>query len=319
MDLRGKLDDFAAGKLTPSEKEDLRNALAALTEEERMELFPVDAYLQKDRFQLPEEEITAALSRFKQTVKPKGKLIQWKNISRYAAIFILLLGSTFLLRKSTSLFNRNGKATKQFRSMKVADGKQATLVLTDGTRITINGGSELLFPEKFEGTQRIVYLKEGEAYFDIAMDAQHPFIVKSTQLKVQVLGTSFSVRNYSDEKQAAVSVNSGRVAVGQFELIAGTGTILNKHTGALTKQNIDTAATTAWTKGELIFHDADLQQVLQVLQHRYAVRFDVKDSLLMKRRFNATFRNNNIQTIMQQLKLMSNISYTITDDQILIQ
>jgi len=72
-------------------------------------------------------------------------------------------------------------------------------------------------------------------------------------------------------------------------------------------------------RGELAFQDAALQQVLQVLQHKYAMRFEVKDSTLLKRRYTATFRNNSIQNIMQQLKLMGNINYTITDNLILIQ
>jgi ferric-dicitrate binding protein FerR (iron transport regulator) len=290
--------------------------LDALTEEERLELFPVDAYLEKGGFSLPEPEISAALSRLKKPVV----LIPWKLISRYAAIFVLALGSLFFLRRSSSFYNGDKKIAKQFRSMKVADGKQGVLVLSDGTRITINGGSELLFPEKFEGTERLVYLKEGEAYFEIAKDVQHPFTVKTSQLKVRVLGTSFSVRDYSDEKHAFVSVNSGKVALDStLELIAGDGSILDKHTGTFTKQHIDTASTTAWTRGELIFQDSALQQVLQVLQHKYAVHFGLKDSLLLKHHFTATFRNNSIETIMQQLQLMSNIHYTITNNHIVIQ
>lgn len=312
QDIRDRLNDYQNGTLSPAEKTALHNALDALTEEERLALFPVDAYLEKGAFSLPEQEINAALSRLKKPVV----VIPWKHLSRYAAIFVLAAGSLFFLRRS---YNSDRKIAKQYRSMKVADGKQGVLVLSDGTRIIINGGSEILFPEQFEG-DRIVYLKEGEAYFEIAKDVQHPFTVKSSQLNVRVLGTSFSVRDYRDEKQAFVSVNSGKVALDStLELIAGTGSIFNKHTGTFTKQQIDTAATTAWTRGELIFQDAALQQVLQVLQHKYAVHFELKDSLLLKHRFTATFRNSSIQTIMQQLQLMSNIHYTITNNQIVIQ
>jgi ferric-dicitrate binding protein FerR (iron transport regulator) len=311
QDIKDKLEDYANGKLSPAEKTALHDALDTLTEEQRLELFPVDDYLEKGRYSLPEQEVNAALSRVKKT----GVLIPWKQLSRYAAIFVLAIGSLFFLRRT---YNSDKKIAKQYRSMKVADGKQGVLVLSDGTRITINGGSELSFPEQFEG-DRTVYLKEGEAYFEIAKDVQHPFTVKSSQLNVRVLGTSFSVRDYKDEKQAFVSVNSGKVALDTLELTAGSGLISDKHTGTVIQQQIDTASTTAWTRGELIFQDAALQQVLQVLQHKYAVRFELKDSLLLKHRFTATFRNNSIQTIMRQLQLMSNMRYTITNDQIVIQ
>jgi len=332
QDIRKRLEDFRSGKLSAAEKEALHHALSALTEEEHAALFPVDDYLQKGEFQLPEEDVTAALNRLKQTAKPAGRvmlLTRWRKLSKYAAILVLVAGSTFLLRKTSGLFNggeKGDQAAGRFRVMKVPDGNQGTLILKDGTRIIINGGSELLYPGNFEGAERMVYLKDGEAYFDIAQDAAHPFIVRTPQMRIRVLGTSFSIRDYRDEKHASISVNNGKIALENIpatspgiELTAGKGSVIDKYKGTITKQDIDTTATTAWIRGELAFQDAALQQVLRVLQHKYAVRFDVKDSTLLKRRFTATFRNNSIQNIMQQLQQMSNMQYTITDNLILIQ
>ncbi|MBW8682944.1 FecR family protein [Chitinophaga rhizophila] len=330
QDIRTRLDDFRKGKLSSADKEELQQALDALTEEERNTLFPVDGYLQKREHQLPEEEIAAALARLKQSNQP-GKVIllsRWRKLSQYAAILVLVMGSAFLLRKHTGFFLRKSgyTSTKRYHTMRVADGNHGTIVLQDGTRIVVNGGSELQYPEQFEGSERMVYLKEGEAYFEIAKDAAHPFIVKTQQMRVRVLGTSFSVRDYKEEDRATVSVNSGRVALENIlnagpclELSAGNGSVLEKYTGTITKQDIDINGTTAWIRGEFNFQDAALQDVLQVLQHKYAVRFEVKDSTLLKRRFTATFRNNSIQNIMQQLKLMGHLEYTITDNLILIQ
>lgn len=320
QDIRKKLDDFAAGNLTPTEEEDLQNALSGLTEEERVQLFPVEDYVEKGKFALPEDEVTMALARFRKTVRPSGKRILL-TISRYAAIFVLVSGSLLYLWR-TPANKKNTTIAKRYRTVRIADGNHGTVLLTDGTRITVNGGSELVFPEKFEGADRTVYLKEGEAYFEIAQDAAHPFIVKSQQLNVQVLGTSFSIRDYGNEKTASVSVNSGKIAVAagtSLELIAGTGSVLDKRKGTFTKHDIDVNMITAWTRGECVFQDASLQEVLQVLQHRHAVQFEVKDSSLLKRKFTATFRNNSMQSIMQQLKLMSNINYTITGNHIVIQ
>ncbi|SEW46127.1 FecR family protein [Chitinophaga sp. YR573] len=301
MDIRKQLDDFAAGKLNAAEKTALRHALAALTEQERMDLFPVDAYI-NENFQLPEEEIVTALAKIKRnTSKRRVLFTAWK----YAAVFLLILGSAFLLRKNT---------TYKKRSLHVPDGNHASLVLSDGTRVTINGGSELEFPEKFTGAERIVYLKEGEAYFEIAKNPRQPFIVKTSQLNIKVLGTSFSVRDYNNENHASVSVNSGKIELEGRLLTAGYGSVLDKHTRTFTKLDIDTTATTAWIRGEFIFQDATLQQVLQVLQHRYPVHIVVKDPQLLQHRFTATFRNNSIQSIIEQLNLMSN-----KDNQIIIQ
>lgn len=310
-DIRKQLEEYHAGRLDTAGKQQLQQALDALSEQELSELFPIDDFVNNTAHQLPEAEVNAALDRFRQHRKPVTKLAFIRQLSRYAAIFLLFLGSTFLLRKG--ILNRDHKSGEHFRSLLVEDGKHGSVTLADGSRITINGGSKIYY------SNRTVYIAEGEAYFEITKDDQHPFIVKSPHLNIQVLGTSFTVRNYKDERHASVSVNSGKIGLRGLVLSAGMGLIADKEKGTFTKNEIDTATTTAWIRGELIFQDASLQQVLQVLQHKYAVSFDVKDTTLFKRKYTATFRNNTINNIMQQLKLMSSFQYTISDNQIVIR
>lgn len=309
-DIRKQLEDYQAGRLDAAGKHQLQQSLDALSEQELSELFPVDDFVHNNAHQLPEAEVDAALERFRSNRKPT-RIVFMKQLSRYAAILLLFIGSAFLLRKSAQYGDR--KPEKHFRTLLVADGKHGSVVLADGSRITINGGSKLYYSD------RTVYIEEGEAYFEITKDEQHPFIVKSPHLDIQVLGTSFTVRNYKDEQHASVSVNSGKIGLRGLVLSAGMGIIADKEKGTFTKNEIDTATATAWIRGELIFQDASLQKVLQVLQHKYAVRFDVKDTALLKRKYTATFRNNTIDNVMQQLKLMSSFHYTISDNQIIIR
>jgi ferric-dicitrate binding protein FerR (iron transport regulator) len=310
-DIRKKLEDYHAGRLDTAAKQQLQQALDALSGQELSELFPVDDFVNNEAQQLPESEVNAALERFRQNRKPVAKLAFIRHLGRYAAIFLLFLGSAFLLRKG--ILNWDRKPGEHFRSLRVEDGKHGSVTLADGSRITINGGSRLYY------SNRTVYIEEGEAYFEIAKDDQHPFIVKSPHLNIQVLGTSFTVRNYKDERHASVSVNSGKIGLRGLVLSTGMELIADKEKGTFTKNEIDTSATTAWIRGELIFHDESLQKVLQVLQHKYAVSFDVKDTTLFKRKYTATFRNNTIENIMQQLKLISSFQYTISDNQIEIR
>lgn len=330
QDIRERLEDFSSGKLTAAERERLHDVLSGLSEEECARLFPEDGFLHRGAFQLPETTKAAALHRLKHTVKLSSKTVFFTSsvkVSRYAAALVLLIGSVFLLSKHARLFYRDRDYNvKRFCTMVVPDGNQGTLILKDGTRIVMNGGSELRYPENFDGVERIVHLDSGEAYFDITKDPAHPFIVTTPQVKVRVLGTSFSVRDYRDEQQVSVSVNSGKVALENLlsmmpwvELMAGSGSVIDKQKGTITKRDIDTSAATAWTRGEFAFQDVDLEQILQVLQHRYAVRFDVKYPDLSKRRFTATFRHNSLPDIMQQLELMGGIRYTITGNLITIQ
>jgi len=90
--------------------------------------------------------------------------------------------------------------------------KPHILVLQDGSKITLEPNSAIQYPENFEKDRRDVYLT-GEAFFDVARDAQKPFSVYSHKLVTQVLGTSFSIRAYEEEKDILVAVKTGKVSV----------------------------------------------------------------------------------------------------------
>ena len=90
-------------------------------------------------------------------------------------------------------------------------GKDCHLTLADGTRVWMNADSQLEFPEQFNGTRRTVRL-HGEAYFEVAKDRRHPFVVETDYLTTTVLGTSFNVRAYS-QNDASVALVEGSVSV----------------------------------------------------------------------------------------------------------
>ncbi|MEX0275452.1 MAG: FecR family protein, partial [Flavobacteriaceae bacterium] len=83
-----------------------------------------------------------------------------------------------------------------FNELSVPNGKRFELVLSDGTHIYLNSGTSIKYPVKFiEGQNREVYLK-GEGYFDVARDSLHPFVVNTTDIEVEVLGTEFNISSY---------------------------------------------------------------------------------------------------------------------------
>lgn len=219
-------------------------------------------------------------------------------------------------------------ASLHYHTVKVEDGNRSRLVLPDGSVITFNGGSTLSIPDQFASDSREIYLNEGEAYFEVAKDVARPFIVHSTNMDIHVLGTSFSVRDYGDERNAETGVTSGKIAVTHaagagpagdaLYLLPGDKVILNKAQSAFMRQNTDTSAVAAWIRGELVFQGATLHHVLNVLKHRYAVSFDVKRPDLEEEKFSATFRNNSLETILEQLKLMSGLQYNLQGKTILI-
>ena len=166
---------------------------------------------------------------------------------------------------------------------KVITGKEGYfLVLSDGTRVWLNGDSELEFPVSFAKGERVVKFR-GEAYFEVAKDAEHPFIVKTKRLNTRVLGTSFNVKAYDSEPEASTTLLSGRVEVS----LSGetddslVNTILSPGMQARVRENRDEISVRkvvaedvlAWRQGKFIFTDEDMSVVLHTLARWYGVNF----------------------------------------------
>ncbi len=93
-------------------------------------------------------------------------------------------------------------AANHYHTIKVEDGNRGRLTLPDGSAVVLNGGSELSVPDQFATNSREIRLVAGEVYLDVVRDPARPFVVHSANLDIQVLGTSFSVRDYPDERNA---------------------------------------------------------------------------------------------------------------------
>ncbi|MDD4639493.1 MAG: FecR domain-containing protein, partial [Bacteroidales bacterium] len=86
-----------------------------------------------------------------------------------------------------------------YNIIQTSKGMEYPLRLADGTKIYINSGSRLKFPVSFKGKERVVEL-EGEAFFEVAKDSSRPFVVKSGDVEIRVLGTQFNLKSYSDDE-----------------------------------------------------------------------------------------------------------------------
>lgn len=89
-------------------------------------------------------------------------------------------------------------------------GEENTVLLADGTTVHLNAGSKLLYPVRFVGKRRIVTL-EGEAYFDVRKDEEHPFVVRTRFGEVTVLGTAFNINAYNDADACYTTLVYGKV------------------------------------------------------------------------------------------------------------
>ena len=156
---------------------------------------------------------------------------------------------------------------------------QYQVVLPDGTKVFLNNASSLRYPTAFSGSDRQVTLS-GEAFFVVAHDAAKPFIVHTDRLSVQVLGTSFDVMAYTDDRSARATLVSGAVSVRtslhQVQLHPGEQALTSSDEG-LSSHAVDADEVIAWTRGYFHFNQETIDDVLRQLSRWYdiSVRFDV--------------------------------------------
>ncbi|MDP4290953.1 MAG: FecR family protein [Bacteroidota bacterium] len=139
-----------------------------------------------------------------------NRLFSLTAILRYAAIFIIAGALTWFLKPSPI---QNAASTKtHFFNIKVAYGSKSTIELPDGSIVTLNSGSTLSYPDKFETGSRTVLLN-GEAFFEVKKNANRPFYVKTKDITIKVLGTKFNVKSYPDENTSETTLVCGSVEI----------------------------------------------------------------------------------------------------------
>ncbi|MEG1564959.1 MAG: FecR domain-containing protein [Bacteroides sp.] len=167
-------------------------------------------------------------------------------------------------------------AEQTYNQLIVPFGSRTQLRLSDGTNMWVNSGTRVVYPVVFSHATREIYV-DGEVYLDVAHDASHPFIVKTDQFRVRVLGTAFNVSAYSKETTSSVVLVRGSVNVSN-----DTSKEVNLLPGQLTDivggvatppQFTDVAKYTSWTDNQLFIDNIPLAQVFQKLHRYYGKEF----------------------------------------------
>jgi transmembrane sensor len=258
------------------------------------------------------------------TVKPRSySHTSWRRIS-IAATIILVAGIV--------LFNRMIRTGDRSDSLLVekqnSKGVKSTIELTDGSKIWLNADSKVQYPKVFTGNTREIYLN-GEAFFEVAKDASKPFIIHLSNGTVRVLGTSFNIRAYDNEKIVETSVSTGRVAFipkyrqGDKKQDTVFLTPDNKARYLFTREELVTEPTIskedkAWTEGKLIFKAMTLEDIAVQLERNFGTKVVFVSDAPRQYTLTGSFQNNSLEEIMYYLKKSKEFNYKITNTELLI-
>ncbi|WP_186756931.1 FecR family protein [Echinicola salinicaeni] len=247
---------------------------------------------------------------------------------KVAASIVLIAFFTFVWYNNSQveesvLIKDDSLVTKQTKL-----GQKLKIVLSDGSSVHLNAGSKISFPKKFSGDMRVVHL-EGEAFFDVYRDPEHPFVVQSANMITKVLGTSFLVRDIPKEGNTKVAVLTGKVLVSDELNDLGDqkdnhtllpmesvefSTVSNKW--ELSKVNYDEVF--AWKDNIIYFNSSNLHEVINVLERWYGCEFKVRKDFSSRKDFTGKFENQSLDNVLEGLSVTFDFKYKIQKKQITI-
>ena len=244
-----------------------------------------------------------------------------KNISRkqikricfrVAAILIpviFLVGLYLQINSRVDLFG-----TTEYEEIRVAKGERIQMMFQDGTRVYINSDSWLKYPKKFGLSKREVFLV-GEAYFVVAKNKKRPFIVNLNGPSVHVLGTSFDVQAYPENKDIVICLDEGHVnltlsSAKEYPLLPGEKLIYNKESDQCRIiKNDHSKQVSMWKDNVISFKDTPLTEVVKVLNRWYNVNFKIEDEQASKYVYTLTSDNTILEKVLQDLEKIAPVKF----------
>ncbi len=279
---------------------------------------------------------------FPEPSRPSQKRI----FSWMAAAAAILLLSFWLVQRSAAPAKSTTAGEEKGGEVVSHPGVRTRLVLPDGTQVALNSNSRLKYGAAFNHGNREIEL-EGEAYFEVAKDAEHPFIVHTAAITVKVLGTAFTVRDYPLDRTVEATLLKGSIEVSRpnnpntprvilkpnEKLVVDLLPVQPAHnntahipvsSGApnisvnLVPRNLPDSEReeTSWIYNRLTFSGDSFKELAQKMERWYNVRINFKNESLYKYRFGGAFATETIAEALDALKLTASFTYTMNGNEI---
>ena len=269
------------------------------------------------------------------------------KMSKIAAVLISGVLVSGLVFYTSQKFLAKSHAAESFYEFNIPDGQRSDLVLPDGTKIMVNAGSKLSFSKEFDQDKREIWL-EGEAFFEVAKNTKTPFFVHTSGISIKVLGTTFNVRAYADEKLIETTLVEGQVMLNKMTesgkpdrrevalepnhmavfLSGGDARISSSHRRAFAQpfkikeimisKPINPETITSWTKGKLIFENESFDVIVSRLEKYYGVQILIEDETLKGIKYTGTLKKISIDQALKALQLTTSFNCKMNESTIIL-
>lgn len=242
----------------------------------------------------------------------KEKRFSLRTFLRYVAILAVVVS----IGIGTKLYLDSPEAAQAeqitLSEVSVDHGEHKRITLPDGTVVTLNAGTSLRYPTEFASGIRLVEM-DGEAFFEVRKDESKPFVVRTQQADIKVLGTSFNVKAYPEDDLMAVSVRTGKVEVDMPEsimrLLPDEQLVVNHMNGEIYKKNEDTRKVTSWLQGGLYFNRTSIRGVAHDLERMYDREIVLDPHCVFDEHIYGEHDNKSLESVLNAIQYSTGIRY----------
>lgn len=259
---------------------------------------------------IKEPEIRRILDKIRIIGKKDLKETRRLKLLKYAAVLFFVVSISGFLGY---LISRSANPSSEYAGIIVPKGERSKVVLPDGSTVQLNGGSQLRFSPGYRSGKRVVFL-EGEAFFEVAHDRFHSFVVEAGNLQIEVLGTKFNISSYPDDETVTTYLEEGKVKIcmeGQADTYLKPSEVLkfNKTAGTAKKQTVSDHRFSDWTKGILNIQGETIEELARKLERRFDVRISFGDAEVRKHTYSGSIRDEELETVLEALQFTSSLRY----------
>lgn len=216
-----------------------------------------------------------------------------------------------------------------YNTLIVPYGKRSEIQLSDGSKVWLNSGSKLVFPVLFKGNRREVFL-EGEGIFEVAHSKNQPFIVKSNNHEVEVLGTVFNISNYPDDGIIKTVLKSGSVQLNyksdsffsskkSIKIIPGTMAVFSKNEKNMTTETVAVEKYFSWREGIFMFQNDSFKSIARKISRYYNIEINIEDKSLAEELFSGNLDvKESVNQVLKTIQLTTDFNYIINNNSITI-
>ena len=238
-------------------------------------------------------------------------------------------GGTEIVSQGTSIQYKDQTTNSEvvkYNTLLIPRGGQFRVTLSDGTNVWLNAETTLRYPTQFVGDERSVEL-EGEAYFEVAENAQMPFIVNSGGQAVKVLGTTFNISSYPEGKAILTTLVEGKVQV----YLAGNAnepvllrpnqqSIFSKNQSSIGIKEVDVQEYISWKDGWFVFQDTPFEDIMISLTRWYDIDVQFENPAAKSMVFTGKVRRyESLEEILSLLEKTNEISFKIERRTIIVK